>query len=126
MHDWWIALCAKAYGYISYIDKPTMLYRQHSSNVVGSENKLTFISICRRLFGREKRRAAKNTVQSYKTMYVYFLETYQDKIHYADNKSLKALVASFNKCKFSQLYTIFSYGFGTFELRTFIYYLVFS
>lgn len=36
MHDWWAGIVAAAYGKILYLDKPTMLYRQHTNNVVGS------------------------------------------------------------------------------------------
>ena len=36
MHDWWLALVASAFGYIDALPQPTVLYRQHSSNVRGS------------------------------------------------------------------------------------------
>jgi len=36
MHDWWAGIVAAAYGKIIYLNKPTLLYRQHTSNVVGS------------------------------------------------------------------------------------------
>lgn len=36
MHDWWAAIVAAAFGRIIYLDKPTMLYRQHTANVIGS------------------------------------------------------------------------------------------
>lgn len=36
MHDWWIALIASAYGNIKYIDRPTVYYRQHDDNSVGT------------------------------------------------------------------------------------------
>lgn len=36
MHDWWFALIASAFGKVVYLNKPTMLYRQHGDNVVGS------------------------------------------------------------------------------------------
>lgn len=36
MHDWWAGIVAAAYGRIIYLDEPTMLYRQHTNNVVGS------------------------------------------------------------------------------------------
>ncbi len=36
MHDSWIALNVCKYGVIDYIDKPTILYRQHSENVFGA------------------------------------------------------------------------------------------
>ena len=38
MHDWWCALIAAAYGRISFIKHPTILYRQHGSNSVGAKN----------------------------------------------------------------------------------------
>jgi rhamnosyltransferase len=34
-HDWWLALCAAASGFIVRTPSPTVLYRQHSANVVG-------------------------------------------------------------------------------------------
>ncbi len=37
-HDWWAALIASAFGRLEYVDVPTVLYRQHSGNVVGQKN----------------------------------------------------------------------------------------
>ncbi|WP_283576510.1 glycosyltransferase family 2 protein [Limosilactobacillus oris] len=48
MHDWWLALIAAAFGKVSYLDEPTILYRQHGDNQVGATNK-SFISICKRV-----------------------------------------------------------------------------
>ncbi|TCD53737.1 glycosyltransferase family 2 protein [Alloscardovia theropitheci] len=36
MHDWFLALCACAFGSLVFIDKPGELYRQHDSNVLGA------------------------------------------------------------------------------------------
>ncbi|MBS7577872.1 MULTISPECIES: glycosyltransferase family 2 protein [unclassified Enterococcus] len=36
MHDWYLALLATAVGQLVYIDVPTILYRQHSENVLGA------------------------------------------------------------------------------------------
>ena len=36
MHDGWLALIVSAFGRIKYIDEPTMMYRQHATNVQGS------------------------------------------------------------------------------------------
>lgn len=36
MHDWWCGLCAAACGHIGFISEPTILYRQHSNNTIGS------------------------------------------------------------------------------------------
>jgi glycosyltransferase involved in cell wall biosynthesis len=36
MHDWWLALVAAAVGRIIFIDQPTVLYRQHKTNLIGA------------------------------------------------------------------------------------------
>lgn len=38
MHDMWIALVASAFGEIGFVDKSTMLYRQHENNSVGAKD----------------------------------------------------------------------------------------
>lgn len=35
MHDWWFALISSAFGKLVYVNKETMLYRQHGDNVEG-------------------------------------------------------------------------------------------
>jgi hypothetical protein len=35
MHDRWLTCYAASVGTVDYVDKPLMLYRQHSNNVVG-------------------------------------------------------------------------------------------
>jgi glycosyltransferase involved in cell wall biosynthesis len=37
MYDWWISLCAAAFGKIGFIKTPTLLYRQHNDNRVGAK-----------------------------------------------------------------------------------------
>jgi hypothetical protein len=36
MHDWWLALVASAFGRIGWLPQATVLYRQHSANVLGA------------------------------------------------------------------------------------------
>lgn len=43
MHDWWLAACAAAAGTIQRAARPTVLYRQHSSNVIGVEHRHEFL-----------------------------------------------------------------------------------
>lgn len=42
MHDWWLILVASAFGIVDHVDQKTILYRQHSKNVVGAEDVRTF------------------------------------------------------------------------------------
>lgn len=37
MHDWWIALKVSESGVANYLDKSTILYRQHKKNKIGAE-----------------------------------------------------------------------------------------
>lgn len=37
MHDSWVALCISKYGKIAYVDKSTILYRQHELNKIGAK-----------------------------------------------------------------------------------------
>jgi len=36
IHDWWIVLVASIYGHIIYLDRATILYRQHGNNTIGA------------------------------------------------------------------------------------------
>ncbi len=44
MHDWWLALCAAVFGYIGFIDKPLVKYRQHAGNEVGAKHISDFLN----------------------------------------------------------------------------------
>ncbi len=51
MHDWWIYLCISTFGKVLFDEQSAILYRQHSSNVLGGEN-VGVISKWRRRFKR--------------------------------------------------------------------------
>lgn len=36
MHDWWASIIAAQFGKVSYVEEPTILYRQHGKNSVGA------------------------------------------------------------------------------------------
>ena len=49
MHDWWAALVAAAFGKITFINEPTILYRQHGKNSVGAQNANKFGYMLKRM-----------------------------------------------------------------------------
>lgn len=38
VHDWWLALICSHFGRIVYLREPTLLYRQHSGNLIGGSS----------------------------------------------------------------------------------------
>ena len=38
MHDWWLSLVAAGFGYVGFIDRATMSYRQHGANTIGAKS----------------------------------------------------------------------------------------
>lgn len=49
-HDHWIALVASVFGSIQYVNKQTILYRQHNRNISGSHDNSSFKKRFRRIF----------------------------------------------------------------------------
>ena len=38
MHDYWMMLVASSFGHIGFVESPTLLYRQHGTNVLGASS----------------------------------------------------------------------------------------
>lgn len=49
MHDWWFAIIASVFGKIAFLNKSTILYRQHGDNVVGAK-KISLYSMSKKVF----------------------------------------------------------------------------
>lgn len=47
MHDYWLALVAALGGTLAFVDKPTILYRQHGDNSVGARKYISCASLVR-------------------------------------------------------------------------------
>ena len=58
MHDWWLMLVASAFGRIDFLERPTILYRQHGSNEVGAKSYSLSTSIYRFLKERDTIRSS--------------------------------------------------------------------
>lgn len=78
MHDWWFALIATQFGKLVYLNKSTMLYRQHENNVDGSQTKNTITHILYRLTHYDYDRSEMKKVIR---MAYEFYHVYRDKLH---------------------------------------------
>lgn len=64
MHDWWIGLmCLNKKGKIIFLNRATLLYRQHAQNTVGSK-KINFLYYMRKFLNLEQ------VVQNYNRLYI--------------------------------------------------------
>lgn len=77
MHDWWMALVACCFGKIVCLNKPTILYRQHSNNVIGATKVNTPLFVLQRLFNTNH---VKKTLQLSKNQAQAFLEYYHNSL----------------------------------------------
>ncbi|HWT74789.1 MAG TPA: glycosyltransferase family 2 protein [Mobilitalea sp.] len=87
-HDWWIALIAASFGRIGYLNEGTLLYRQHSGNVVGNTGFLSYVM--NRISSLEKQKEA---ICSLERQAEEFLAIYGDIL--ADNNH--AVIEQFSK-----------------------------
>ncbi len=90
VHDWWIALIASAFGRIEPIEKPTVLYRQHSSNYIGARK--YYITFFLYRFFKERDFAKKSLIKAIKQA-EEFLSMYYDLL----SDSHKKLIENFVK-----------------------------
>lgn len=76
MHDWWATLVAVRFGKISFIEKSTVLYRQHGNNGVGATNANSMLYKMKRMMqGKEIKESLLNTRIQAKA----FADLYQEK-----------------------------------------------
>lgn len=77
MHDRWFALLAAALGKIAFVNEPTVLYRQHDHNEIGSENTRSFQYNLKRMLSKEQSKSVlRNTYLQAET----FLMTYGEQL----------------------------------------------
>jgi glycosyltransferase involved in cell wall biosynthesis len=114
LHDWWVAIVASAFGYIGYVETPTVLYRQHGANVAGSTSYSAgyFLSRLRSL-GRTTWLLRRIVAQA-----AAFLALYKEKFVPMDLKMVTGFAVLLSSSRAARLGLLLKHGFkGTGLLR---------
>lgn len=107
MHDWWIMLIASAFGKIDYVNEPTILYRQHGNNAIGTRNMKSLKCISK--FGREKKNIKQALFNSYLQAQSFY-DIYGNMLGKKDRKLVRVYAQLINKNKFSKISTVLIKG----------------
>lgn len=106
VHDWWIALLGASFGKIGYLEKQTLLYRQHEENVIGNQEYSSYIK--KRLMSLKAQRAV---LYSNMKQAKEFLEIYGAQLE-DDKKLIIERFANLNKKNwFYRRYAVLRYGY---------------
>ena len=96
MHDWWATLVAVRFGKVSFIEQPTILYRQHGNNGVGASNANSLMYQMKRMLqGEEIKQSLVNTRKQARL----FADIYKEE----ENSLVKQYADLGNKGKLSRL-----------------------
>ena len=107
MHDWWLAVLAAAFGGLGFVDRPTVLYRQHGGNAVGARSARTLRYKVARALDRD------GVVASLRDSYAQaeaFLEHYRDRLTVDQRALLEAAATMPRRGKLSRLRSLGRYG----------------
>lgn len=106
MHDWWIGLVTAAFGYIGYLDEPSLLYRQHGDNGVGSKDYMGYL-VDRFLSPVKQKEALRDTVRQAQE----FLLIYGDKLSEKQRESLEDFAGLYDMGWIKRRKTVWKHGF---------------
>lgn len=106
MHDWWFGLIASAFGKIGFVDKTTMLYRQHEANQVGAKDAKSAAYIAKRAAGGNSN---KKVVQDTYLQAKAFAKLHQDKLDETKLKIVQNYASMPEKSKAKRITTLFKY-----------------
>lgn len=79
MHDWWVGLVGAALGRVAYLPEPTLLYRQHEKNVVGSSSFQGYVKTRLSSLGGQRQVLRRTQEQGAAFLRVYQKELSQEK-----------------------------------------------
>ncbi len=108
MHDWWAGLASVVFGKNEYVEEPTVLYRQHESNVVGATWKMSIGSILQKIIDIKKHR--KFLVQTQKQAKA-FIDHYRSQLSPLDLKIVRVYADLNANNWFMRRCKVIEYGF---------------
>ncbi|QAY77676.1 glycosyltransferase family 2 protein [Sphingosinicella sp. BN140058] len=111
MHDHWLALVAANFGVISWVDEPTILYRQHGRNAIGAKSGGTASLIHRvtqTLFSDDRERV----MRRYSGQAAAFLARYGDEMTPAARRATEALATIWSTSRWRRFGRLRRNGLG--------------
>lgn len=106
MHDWWAAILACTIGEISYMDKPTIFYRQHRNNQVGADKgKIQYI------INRLRQQDIKERLERNYNQAELFINIYRHTIPAEKMEILESFINIRNYPKWKKIKVSFEKGF---------------
>ena len=95
MHDWWVYLTLSAFGKVIYDVEPKILYRQHSSNIIGVETNFIrkWNGRVKRFIKRGKKLPISQQVNEFQKIYGMILPEDKEKILNKFINSRKTLIS---------------------------------
>jgi glycosyltransferase involved in cell wall biosynthesis len=90
IHDWWFALVASAFGHIGYVDRPTVLYRQHAGNEIGAKDVNSMFYKIKRILAF---RQAMSSLTATYAQAESFLRAYEDQLEEKQKKIIRAYLS---------------------------------
>lgn len=105
VHDVWLALVASALGHIEHVVVPTVLYRQHGENVIGT-TRYPFGYFASKLASLEKTAA---TLRMIVAQAGAFHSAYGTRLKKADREVVHAFSTLLEKHRAARLYSVFKY-----------------
>ncbi|WP_310602612.1 glycosyltransferase family 2 protein [Anaerosporobacter sp.] len=106
VHDWWIALVAAAFGKIGYIEKATILYRQHENNVIGNQEYSSYIK--QRM---ENLKSQKEVIDASMRQAEEFLEIYGEQMKKRQRKLVERFAYLNTRSWLYRRYAMYCYGY---------------
>lgn len=113
MHDWWFGLAAAAFGRIGFVNKPTILYRQHSGNQVGAKDAKSASYLAKRAGeGQSNKQILYDTYLQAEA----FADMYGDVLGNKQLRLINAYAEMQNKTKFAKIIALFRNKFWKYSL----------